>query len=82
MHTGTHLKWGNKLLNYYKKGDFSGINPMHSVNWDVHDAIEETLGRSVVTKLAAIHGKPFKNRQVFKQALIEQLGQHEVAPVR
>jgi hypothetical protein len=78
MHTGTHLKWGNKLLNYYKKGDFSDINPIHSVNWDVHDAIEETLGRSVVTKLVAIHGKPFKNRHVFKQALIEQLGQHEV----
>ncbi len=78
MHTETHLKWANKLLSYHDKGDFSEINPTHSLNWEVRDAIDETLGKSVGEKLAIIHGKPFKNRQAFRQALIEQLGQHEV----
>ena len=78
MHTRTHLKWANKQLSYYNQGDFSAINPTHSLNWEVRYAIEEILGKSVGSKLTTLHGKPFENQLTFKQALTEQLGQNAV----
>jgi len=78
MHTETHLEWANKLLSYYENDDFSAINPTHSLNWKTRNAIEAILGKSAGSKLIPIHGKPFENRQAFREALIEKLGKHEV----
>jgi len=78
MHTETHLEWANDMIIFHERGDFSEINPLFSINWEVRDAIKRQFGTAVSNQLGTIHGRPFENKSAFHQALVEKIGKSKV----
>jgi hypothetical protein len=79
MASERHVRWAEQVLAYHDRGDFSLIDPSYSIDWPTHEALLELWGPTARPAIASLHGRRFADRDQFRQALVERVGETAVA---
>ena len=75
MQTHHQIVWGQNMLRYYDRGDFSLINARFSLSWHLLETLQQFVEESEEKALRPLIGIPYPDQQSFYQALAKHLGE-------
>ncbi len=74
MQTHHQVRWGQNMLRYYDRDDFSLIDTHYSLDQPLLETLSEQFGQTETKELSSLLGNPFSDQVKFHQALAECLG--------
>ena len=78
MQTHHQIGWGQNLLNYYDKADFSLIDTQCILSLEVWRVLRNQFGIPAVLSLLPQLGKSYSNQENFREILVKSLGDERV----